>query len=83
MTESDAPEIYDAESENGVFINNNHIDETLMSNIQDIKGKYSKSLLFPSNNIWFNKTDMLEHCGLLSRQHSDAKEVREYLENLE
>lgn len=45
MTESDTPDIYDSESENSVFINNNHIDEPLMSNIQDIKGKESSSSL--------------------------------------
>ena len=34
----DTPEILDAESESAEFINNNDRYQTLMSNIQDIKG---------------------------------------------
>ena len=77
MTESDAPEIYDAETTSTVFINNNHLDETLMSNIQDIKGK-----AFCLNPLLINELeiiDMLEHC----LQVSPSDEVKEYIENLE
>ena len=77
MTESDAPEIYDAETTSPVFINNNHLDETLMSNIQDIKGK-----AFCLNTLLINALeiiDMLEHC----LQVSPSDEVKEYIENLE
>ena len=81
MTESDAPEIYDAETTSTVFINNNHLDETLMSNIQDIKGKVT-SKAFCLNPLLINALeiiDMLEHC----LQVSPSDEVKEYIENLE